>query len=295
MLSSFSFIILPLLTSTYNVLPRTPFLGLLTTDTTEVPGDTTEIPGDTTKNLECGSFDSAFHRPSSIAFAFHRPSNACLPLLVQTVCREREWLVLNRDTKEPECEIRPCEESQLPLYSDPDICVPIDNPGKHCGLNQFLVADRFGFGHCECKNEPGYIYWPPDGNCYRVFHRGPCDPGNIFIFDSRNKTAVCRRSPCREGKIYWLSLGLCVSEENPTLCPRNMPLTLRRLPDDRFTFACETQIGKPEASIGTFTFRDCSPGSISGRMGKCKGTISLDLCPPGKEEDAFGGCRESFG
>ncbi|CAG0896834.1 unnamed protein product [Darwinula stevensoni] len=264
MLSSLGSIlsILPLLASTFHAHPTTP-------------ADTIEISA-------CD--------PS---WAFHRPSNRCQPLLQQSVCEEGKWLVLNKSTKEPECRKRPCEESQLPLYSDPDICVPIYNPGKHCGLNQFLVADRFGFGHCECKNEPGYIYWPPDDNCYRVFHRGPCDPGNIFIFDSRNGTTVCKWNPCPDDQIYWLSLGECVSENDPTLCPPFMPLTYDRLPDHQFTLACLPL--KQYFAIGSYTFRKCEPGSISEKQGKCGDEISFNLCPSGKEEDLFGGCRESSG
>ncbi|CAG0895417.1 unnamed protein product [Darwinula stevensoni] len=258
MLPSFGFILLPLLS----------FHALLTT-----LADTTEIP----------SCDSSS--------AFHSPSNQCQQLLEGDVCKEGEWLVLNRSTKEAECRNRTCGRSELPLYSEPDLCIPINSPRGHCGKNQVLVADQFGFGHCECSMyERRYIYWPPDKNCYRVFNRGPCDPGNIFI-DSRNGTAVCKWNPCPDNKIYWLSLGECVSEEDPALCPSSMPLTIDRLPDQQITLACKEEIG--HEAIGSYTFRTCTPGSISEAEGKCEGTISLNLCPPGKEEDLFGGCRKS--
>ncbi|CAG0898181.1 unnamed protein product [Darwinula stevensoni] len=253
MLPSFCFILLPLIA--FHAPPTTP-------------AKITKIP-------ECDS-----------SSAFHPPSKQCQPLLTGDLCKDGERLVLNRSTNVAVCREWNCGESELPLYTHPNECVSIQFPGKHCGENQFLVADKSGFGHCECYANFGnsyyfeerFIYWPPDKHCYRVFTRGPCDPGKMFIFDNRYGTAVCQRNPCPDDMVYWLSRGECVSEEDPTLCPIGK-LAVERRSDNQFAFFCQTY-GHSFAGTFPFIFRHCSPSGIN----KCKGRIFLDPCPPGKKE-----------
>ncbi|CAG0889249.1 unnamed protein product [Darwinula stevensoni] len=224
--------------------------------------------------------------------AFHRPTNQCLPLLEQGVCQMGQWLVLNQATMEPECQYRNCGLCSVAFSEEPNRCVSPEYPGERCGQNQILAMDQFGLGHCECR-EGGYIYWPEDGNCHRLFSRGPCEPGNLFLFDKENKTALCKRNLCPDGQIYWLPRGDCVLENDTTLCSPPLNLTLTRLADREFALTCQRLA--PHAFAATVSFRRCDPGSIWMTKEGCEEPVPLNPCPPGHEGDFFGGCRDSSG
>ena len=56
-------------------------------------------------------------------------------------------------------------------------------------------------GSCICK--PEHVPWD-DGQCYRLYTRGPCLKGEILF---PNKT--CIENPCPKGKLYFPQDGSC--------------------------------------------------------------------------------------
>lgn len=54
---------------------------------------------------------------------------------------------------------------------------------------------------CVCK--PQYVPWS-DGQCYRLYTRGPCGPGEIIY----NNT-TCGEIPCPKGTLYFPNENAC--------------------------------------------------------------------------------------
>lgn len=54
---------------------------------------------------------------------------------------------------------------------------------------------------CRCKN--GYTNWS-DGQCYRLYTRGPCAAGEFLV----NSTS-CIRNPCGKGRLYFPDEKTC--------------------------------------------------------------------------------------
>ena len=58
---------------------------------------------------------------------------------------------VNRSDGEPESKKQTGGEgvsiSELSVYSEPALCVPVGFSDEHCSLSQFLVAEQCGLGH----------------------------------------------------------------------------------------------------------------------------------------------------
>lgn len=54
---------------------------------------------------------------------------------------------------------------------------------------------------CECKE--GYANWI-DGQCYRLYTRGPCDAGEFLV-----NSTTCIKNPCGKGRLYFPEQRTC--------------------------------------------------------------------------------------
>lgn len=54
---------------------------------------------------------------------------------------------------------------------------------------------------CQCKE--GYASWK-DGNCYRMYTRGPCEDGEFLL-----NSTYCIRNPCAKGRLYFPEEKTC--------------------------------------------------------------------------------------
>lgn len=54
---------------------------------------------------------------------------------------------------------------------------------------------------CECKE--GYAIWK-DGNCYRMYTRGPCNDGEFLV-----NATDCIPNPCTKGRLYFPEEKTC--------------------------------------------------------------------------------------
>lgn len=61
--------------------------------------------------------------------------------------------------------------------------------------------DRNAYGTCNCKE--GYVSWT-DGNCYRLFTRGPCNAGEFLL-----NATTCIENPCGRGHLYFPEYESC--------------------------------------------------------------------------------------
>ncbi|CAG0923336.1 unnamed protein product [Notodromas monacha] len=50
------------------------------------------------------------------------------------------------------------------------------------------------------------LYWPMDGQCYRIFQRGPCRETFELVFNGKSGAAECR---CPHHHVMWIGDGLC--------------------------------------------------------------------------------------
>ncbi|KAJ9589440.1 hypothetical protein L9F63_017343 [Diploptera punctata] len=63
-----------------------------------------------------------------------------------------------------------------------------------------LQIDPFGEGECACKIDPPHAEWnvtsDDNGPCYPLYHRGPCNNGEILV--ASDNTTTCKRDPCSQ-------------------------------------------------------------------------------------------------
>lgn len=57
--------------------------------------------------------------------------------------------------------------------------------------------------HAMCQCKEGYTSWN-DGQCYRLYTRGPCDAGEFIV----NSTS-CIKNPCGKGRLYFPNEKTC--------------------------------------------------------------------------------------
>lgn len=57
------------------------------------------------------------------------------------------------------------------------------------------------YAECQCKE--GYASWA-DGQCYRLYTRGPCDSGEFLV-----NSTTCIRNPCGKGRLYFPGEKTC--------------------------------------------------------------------------------------
>ncbi|CAG0893190.1 unnamed protein product, partial [Darwinula stevensoni] len=62
------------------------------------------------------------------------------------------------------------------------------------------------------------VYWPQDGQCYRIFHQGPCPPSFELRFNLETTAAECT---CPHGTKMWLGDGRCYREYARGPCMEN--------------------------------------------------------------------------
>ncbi|CAG0888148.1 unnamed protein product [Darwinula stevensoni] len=236
---------------------------------------------------------------------FFGPTNSCENLvdLKTSVCPPGQWLVLDPTTSEPVCQERHCsDQNELPIPGHAVLCLSKEHPffpngTAFCGGRQILAVDKYGFGHCECPIDRGLVFWEADGGCHPLFTRGPCGPGDIFVFDDLVGRVVCRVNPCADGEIYWLPHGRCYGytpgSRMHEVCGGQDTLQVF-VNLGKFSLECNNPITVPLYALGTFTQRRCQSGTMRVAADKsCTKTIDFG-CPSGQQPDLFGGCKYIF-
>eukprot|EP00092_Neocalanus_flemingeri_P002865 GFUD01003063.1.p1 GENE.GFUD01003063.1~~GFUD01003063.1.p1 ORF type:complete len:434 (-),score=89.18 GFUD01003063.1:213-1514(-) len=138
----------------------------------------------------------------------------CYSLLTQGPCPAKEWLVLRNTSSGDQvvCADRPCPCDP----AAPDLCeVEVENSPCQCKvalaaaqdgiceIGEQLLVNPFGFGECGCISSPPHTSWPPDGRCYPVYSRGPCQAAFILTISDSSLEPTCQPSLCPEGKVLF--------------------------------------------------------------------------------------------
>lgn len=69
------------------------------------------------------------------------------------------------------------------------------------------------YAMCQCKE--GYTGWL-DGQCYRLYTRGPCGPGEFVV-----NSTTCIKNPCGKGRLYFPDEKTCYRIGSPGPCALN--------------------------------------------------------------------------
>lgn len=122
------------------------------------------------------------------------PSKTCHQYYTRGPCLEKGTLFLPG----PMCGCNP----NLPNHDqETKKCYEIGGPGPCKSGNVFDLDIKTKKGSCICK--PEHVLWS-DGQCYRLYTKGPCQYGQIIFNDT-----TCRDVPCPKGKLYFPDDNSC--------------------------------------------------------------------------------------
>lgn len=83
-----------------------------------------------------------------------------------------------------------------------DACVGTTGPCPAGHLFQIPYHSNHNqYAECQCKE--GYTTWS-DGQCYRLYTRGPCGAGEFLV-----NSTTCIRNPCGKGRLYFPGEKTC--------------------------------------------------------------------------------------
>ena len=120
----------------------------------------------------------------------HMESNKCQKLLQQGPCQENHWLVSVNNTAL--CTKRKCPNN---MYFSEAFQGCVSPQNITCTRNKEPIVTSKGTIDCKCKGSK--VPWK-DGQCYQLYHRGPCDFREYLTIS--NSTLQCVINPCRRNE-----------------------------------------------------------------------------------------------
>ncbi|XP_014218993.1 uncharacterized protein LOC106647209 isoform X2 [Copidosoma floridanum] len=102
-----------------------------------------------------------------------------------------------------------CRPDMLEYYPPTGMCYQLGGPGPcpaghrfvmrphHNASNEEEEEEEGRVAHAGCSCKPNYVRYE-DGLCYKLYTKGPCEPGDMLA----NATS-CVPVPCRRGRLYF--------------------------------------------------------------------------------------------
>ncbi|XP_023344856.1 uncharacterized protein LOC111714070 [Eurytemora carolleeae] len=208
-----------------------------------------------TKELDCLSNDKVYWPED----------NKCYDLLSSGPCSSGEWLVLDVEVRDGDCQCK------VALAAAQDgIC----EPGEQ------LLLDPFGFGVCGCITSPPHATWPNDGKCYPLYTRGPCDEGYQLTMSPSRLEPSCSPSLCGDERSVLYEDGECYFLGTKGPCAEVEILSIH---EETFQPYCKIVLSQVKRVF------DMLPGGFIKN-----GPISINLKARNCQLNTDGKCKDAF-
>jgi len=259
---------------------RRPFGGSATTTTTT--SSTTSAPSSANMRFpeDDDTVNPNLYEPNSIVFDENaEPLNctdmqteyngACHTVLRRHPCGEGQWLIEDEETGKGKCVENKCAHEENSAWFGGQ-CVLVRSNQGHC--HPGMVTLIFKNGEVECDCQDGFLYNQRDGNCYKPYKRGPCNPGEVFLAKVTTNGALpasCVKSKCSQDD-YFCNAPACPKDRNCVKFSSPCPGGIWQVDPEKLAPAC-LGIGKfPDRIIGNVPTLACAPGSRRDILGTCR-------------------------